>query len=487
MTLRRFLPGALLSVLLAGLVPLCWSAQSPSPNGKIATRVLADTASGGTTEALIVLTQQADLSPAYTMQTRLEKGSFVVNALRTVASRTQGPILSLLQQRGIPYQSFYIVNMIKVTGDRNLMEELANREDVARIDANPRVHNAVPSADSMNLENQPQGIEWNVTRVKAPDVWALGYHGEGLVVAGADTGVQWDHPALKNHYRGWDGQQVNHDYNWHDATSQHLQSPADPHGHGTFTVSEMVGDDGQGNQVGVAPGAKWIACRNMDAGGNGTPSQYTECFQFLIAPYPVNGNPSQGDPTKAPDSINNSWECPPSEGCSTTTLYDIVNAVRAAGIYNVMAAGNSGPSCSTIMYPPALYEASIDVGALDSSNQAASFSSRGPVTADGSNRTKPNLAAPGVGIRGAVPGNGYSSGWSGTSMAAPHVAGGLALLWQAKPALIGNIDKTELTMEMNTQHLKSNTAYGFCRGPSVLQDNTFGFGLLNLLQAVQSQ
>src|SRR5208283_2631216 len=103
--------GALLSVLLAGLVPLCWSAQSPSPNGKIATRVLAETASGGTTEALIVLTQQADLSPAYTMQTKLEKGSFVVNSLRTVASRTQGPILSLLQQRGVPYQSFYIVNM----------------------------------------------------------------------------------------------------------------------------------------------------------------------------------------------------------------------------------------------------------------------------------------------------------------------------------------------------------------------------------------
>jgi subtilisin family serine protease len=373
--------------------------------------------------------------------------------------------------------------MIKVTGDRNLMEELAARADVARIDANPTIHNPLPTAQGTDTTLQPTGVEWNVQRVKAPDVWALGFHGEGLVVSGADTGVQWDHPALKNQYRGWDGHQANHDYNWHDATPDHSPVPIDPHGHGTFTVSEMVGDDGLGNQVGVAPGAKWIACRNMDAGGNGTPAQYTECFQFLIAPYPISGG--QGDPSKAPDSINNSWECPPSEGCSTFTLQTIVDAVRAAGIFPAMAAGNSGSSCSSIQYPPAIYASSVDVGALDSSNNIAGFSSRGPVIADGSNRTKPDLSAPGVNIRGAVPGGGYSSGWSGTSMAAPHVAGGLALLWQAKPNLDGNIDATELKMEQTAQHLTDVQASGYCRGPSFLKDNTFGYGLLNLLRAVQ--
>ncbi len=332
---------------------------------------------------------------------------------------------------------------------------------------------------------QPSGVEWNVQKVKAPDVWALGFHGEGRVVAGADTGVQWDHPALKSHYRGWDGHNVNHDYNWHDATSQHSPVPIDPHGHGTFTASEMVGDDGQGNQVGVAPGARWIACRNMDAGGNGNPAQYTECFQFLIAPYPVGGDPTQGDPTKAPDSINNSWTCPPSEGCSAGTLQSIVDAVRAAGIFPAMAAGNSGPNCSSISDPPAIYASSVDVGALDSNDNIASFGSRGPVTADSSNRTKPNLSAPGVSIRGAVPGGGYSSGWSGTSMAAPHVAGGLALLWQAKPSLVGNIDQSELKMEQTAQHLTDIQASGYCRGPSFRQDNTFGYGLLDLLNAVQ--
>ena len=362
MITRRFLLGALFMVLLAGLVSPGWSTQTGDSNNKIASRVLSDTANGAATEALVVLTEQADLSAAYTMQTKQEKGTFVVNSLRTVANRTQGPILSLLKQRGIPYQSFYIVNMIKVTGDRNLMEELAARSDVAHIDANPLVKTALPNPDGKISADEAQGIEWNVSRVKAPDVWALGYTGTGRVVAGADTGVQWDHPALKNHYRGWDGQKADHDYNWHDAVQQ-SSSPMDPHGHGTFTVSEMVGDDGNGNQIGVAPGAKWIACRNMDSGGNGKPAWYTECFQFLIAPYPIGGDPSQGDPTKAPDSINNSWECPPSEGCSTGTLQTIVDAVRAAGIFPAMAAGNSGPQCSTIMYPPAIYASSVDVGA----------------------------------------------------------------------------------------------------------------------------
>ena len=472
----------LTALLTTALAALSW-AQPGDPSSKIASRVLSETANGGSTEALVVLTRQADLFPANLMITKSQKGRFVVNALRATANATQGPILNLLRQRGIPYQSFFIVNMIKVTGDRSLMETLASRDDVASIDANPMVHTALPSPTGHDSTLSP-GIEWNIQRVHAPDVWALGYRGEGLVVAGADTGVQWDHPALKNQYRGWNGQQANHDYNWDDAVD-HTTSPNDPHGHGTFTVSEMVGDDGQGNQIGVAPGAQWIACRNMDSGGNGMPSWYTECFQFLIAPWPIN-QPDQGDPSKAPDSVNNSWICPPSEGCNFSTLQSIVDAVRAAGIYPVMAAGNDGPACSTIDDPPAIYASSVTVAATDSGNNIASFSSRGPVTVDGSHRTKPDLSAPGVGIRGAVPGSGYQGGWEGTSMAAPHVAGGLALLWQARPSLDGDITATESVMEHAAMHLVSRQATGVCRGPTSFQDNTSGWGLLNLLTAVQS-
>ncbi|MBI4771565.1 MAG: S8 family serine peptidase, partial [Chloroflexi bacterium] len=265
--------------------------------------------------------------------------------------------------------------------------------------------------------------------------------------------------------------------------SQHSPTPVDPHGHGTFTTSQMVGDDGGANQVGVAPGAKWIGCRNMDTGGNGTPATYTECFEWLIAPYPIGGDPGQGDPSLAPDSINNSWGCPASEGCSTDTLKAIVEAVRAAGIFPAVAAGNSGSSCGSVYDPPAIYDASVSVGATTSSDAIAGFSSRGPVTRDGSNRLKPDISAPGQSIRGAVPGGGYQSGWSGTSMATPHVAGGVALVWQAQPRLVGNIDWTENLFELTAVHKRSSQD---CppeprRG---VPNNTFGWGILDLYAAV---
>jgi serine protease AprX len=481
---RRFLYRVVLISLLAGVVTLGGSAWAINAADKVAPRVMAETANGGATEALVVLAEQADLSPAATLHSKLEKGRFAVNALRAVAARTQAPLRAFLERRGVPYQSFYILNMIKVAGDRALMQELAARPDVKQIDANPHVRTALPVQTGVDSKaDSPEGVEWNVSRVRAPRVWAMGFRGEGRVVAGADTGVQWDHPALKSHYRGWDGSKVNHDYNWHDATSQHSPTPIDPHGHGTFTVSQMVGDDGAGNQVGVAPGAQWIACRNMDASGTGSPSTYTECFEFLIAPYPV-GDPGGGDPSLAPDSINNSWVCPASEGCSANTLKAIVDSVRAAGIFPAMAAGNSGSGCSSVSDPPAIYDSAVSVGATNSANQISSFSSRGPVTVDGSNRLKPDLSAPGENIRGAVPGGGYQSGWSGTSMATPHVAGGIALLWQAKPTLVGNINATERTLGRSAHHMTSTQNCGGS-GQNV-PNNVFGWGILDLLHAVQA-
>ncbi|MBI5292614.1 MAG: S8 family serine peptidase [Chloroflexi bacterium] len=471
--------------LLGTLVSLSGPTLTRAASGKIAQRVLDDTANGGPTEALVVLTEQADLSAAAALATKEEKGRFVFNALRDAAARAQAPLLAWLDARGVPHQSFYIVNMIKVTGDRALMQELADRADVERIEANPAVRASLPAPTGVDTAgNAPRAVEWNVARVKAPDVWALGYTGAGRVVAGADTGVDWTHPALKTHYRGWNGTAADHNYNWHDATAAHSTTPVDPQAHGTFTVSQMVGDDGAGNQVGVAPGAKWIGCRNMDAGGVGSPATYTECFEWLMAPYPIGGNPSQGDPSKAPDSINNSWGCPSSEGCSVNTLKAVVEAVRAAGIFPAVAAGNSGSRCSTISDPPGLYDDAVTVGATTNSNAIASFSSRGPITQDGSNRIKPDISAPGQSIRGAVPGTGYQSGWSGTSMATPHVAGAVALVWQARPSLAGNVDATEALFTSTATHKRSSQTCGGRSGRRI-PNNTFGYGILNILAAAQ--
>ncbi len=163
----------------------------------------------------------------------------------------------------------------------------------------------------------PETIEPGVNYTHAPAVWALGYTGQGIVIAGADTGIRWTHNALKPHYRGWDGTVANHNFNWHDSIHNSVSNPCgndspqpcDDFFHGTHTIATAIGDDGAGNQVGMAPGAKWIGCRNMDV-GNGTPARYIECMEFFLAPYPVGGVPAQGDPSLAPDITTNSWACP---------------------------------------------------------------------------------------------------------------------------------------------------------------------------------
>jgi serine protease AprX len=473
-----------------------FAADTAAP-AKIAPRLASETALGGSSEALIVFAEQADLSGAANLPTKLEKGIYVYNALRAVAERTQAPMRKMLQDRGIPYESYYGVNMIKITASRNLLYELAGHDEVMRIDANPHVRSSIPvpnlsTPTGPNVSKQSQmtqqvtgTIEWNVARVNAPQVWAMGFHGEGMVIANADTGVQWDHVSLKSHYRGWNGTTVNHNYNWYDATSDHSPTPVDPQFHGTFTMSEMVGDDGLGNQVGVAPGAKFIACRNMDKHGVGSPAQYIACFQFLIAPYPI-GHPELANPAMAPDVINNSWDCPASEGCSLTTLQAIENAVTAAGIFQSAAAGNYGPNCSTVSTTPAIYTSGVGVGATDSYNNIARFSSRGPVTVDGSKRLKPEIVAPGLNIRAAIPyQNMYQNYWSGTSMAAPHVAAGVALLWQARPSFKGQIAATTTQLTKTALPMTSTQSCGSFAGTAV-PNAVFGYGLLNILKAVQT-
>jgi subtilisin family serine protease len=489
----RFLFAMLIAAVCSLAVPAVHAQASPSAAlAKIEPHLAAVIAPGGNSDALIVLSEQADLSGADNLSTKLEKGQYVYAKLRDIAERTQAPLRKRLDEMGIPYESFYSVNMIKVNASRDQLYEIAGRDEVERVEANPQVKSAnVPTSATLstlaalNISTPTTGITWNISKINAPQVWSRGITGRGIVVASADTGVMWNHPALQSHYRGWNGTSVNHNYNWFDGTSAHSLTPVDPQSHGTFTASEMVGDDGHGNQVGVAPGAKWIACRNMNASGVGSPASYTACFDWLLAPYPT-GHPQQANPALAPDIINNSWDCPPTEGCSVNTLLAIVNAVRASGIFVVVAAGNSGPSCSSVNVPPAIYASSVSVGATDSSNNIALFSSRGPVIADNSRRLKPELVAPGQYITGAIPHSPwYQNYWSGTSMAAPEVSGAVALLWQAKPGLIGNISRTESYLTQNATPLTSTQSCGSFHGSSV-PNAVFGYGLLNILRTVQA-
>src|SRR6266540_2818909 len=468
--------------------------QGGSPNQsvagqKIAPWVTEHTANGQQAEFFVVLADQADLSPAAALPTKAEKGRFVLDALRNKAQTTQGPILQWLRERSVEYQSFYIVNGILVKGSREIAEALASRPDVARVEGNPVIHNPLPEAVEEPLQPQvPVTVEPGITYTHAPDVWALGFTGQQIVVASADTGVRWTHNALKPHYRGWDGVVADHDYNWHDSIHNSVGNPCgndspfpcDDYFHGSHTTGTAIGDDGMGNQIGMAPGAKWIGCRNMDD-GVGTPARYIECMEWFLAPYPIGGG--QGDPTKAPDITINSWGCPTSEGCSVNTLQAAVEGQAAAGIMMVVAAGNSGSNCSTVTDPPSFYAASYTVGALNTGTDTiAFFSSRGPVTIDGSGRIKPDITAPGTGTRSAWNSCDSCYGFAdGTSMATPHIAGAMALLWSAIPSLQNQIDASRAALN-DTAVQMASTLCGTAGPPN----NVYGWGQVDILAAVTS-
>jgi len=464
--------------------------------GKIAPWVMEHTANGQRAEFFVLLADQADLSPAANLPTKTEKGRFVYQTLLEKAQSTQGPILQWLRERKIENQSFYIVNAILVKGDRQLAETLAARPDVARIEGNPVIHNDLPQRGPVEQSplvpralGAPATIEPGVSYIHAPDVWALGFKGETIVVASADTGVRWTHNALKPHYRGWDGVNANHNFNWHDSIHDSVgnpcgndtQEPCDDFFHGSHTTGTAIGDDGGTNQIGVAPGAKWIGCRNMDQ-GNGTPARYIECMEFFLAPYPLNCTPNEGDPTKAPDITINSWSCPVSEGCVVgDELQAAVEAQEAAGIMMVAAAQNAGPSCSTVTDPPGIYAAAYSVGALTTSTDTiAGFSSRGPVTRDQSNRTKPDITAPGTDTRSCD--NSCDSCYtfaSGTSMATPHIAGAMALLWSAIPSLQNQIQASRDALDSTTVQIQDAS----CGNPTP-PNNVYGWGRVNIATAV---
>ncbi len=438
--------------------------------------------------------------PPLASKLRTVDASGAVQNRQRAALRSQSRLQSLLDARKVESRPFWIVNAIWARIPRADLERYAELPEVVQIAANPHVR-GLGQGDGFSWLQEPTtpeapkviaAVEGNITAVKAPQVWALSNAGQGAVVSGADTGYQWDHPALKRQYRGWNGTTANHNYNWHDAIHDSVgnpcgndsPAPCDDNQHGTHTMGTMVGDDGAANQIGVAPGARWIGCRNMNA-GDGTPARYIECIQWATAPTNLSGN--LPDPSMAPDSINNSWGCPTSEGCTTSNfnlISDAIHAARQAGVLFVASAGNSGSACSTVSDPPAIFAESFAVAATNNAGTVTSFSSRGPVTVDGSGRLKPDIAAPGSAVRSSIPGNSYSS-LSGTSMAGPHVAGAVALLIGANPSLRGQPAQLQAALYNSAIARTSAQNCGSFMG-SVVPNAVYGKGSLDVLAAVSS-
>ena len=503
MTDWRMARGLLLALLLLAIALLLPGLASQAGQVRVHPAVWDALQDGGEAEVLVVLARQADVGDTRFLPTKETRGRAVYEALRTTAREDQRALRAFLEARQIEFRSFYIVNALQVSVDGQLLRALAARPEVDRILPNPSVK-GLPDLPLQSLASRAvQGIEPNLQRVHADDVWALGYTGQGIVVAGQDTGYDWDHPALIRQYRGWDGDTPDHDYNWHDAIHENdphtapgnpcgfdSPEPCDDHAssHGTHTMGIMLGDDGQGSQIGMAPGAQWIGCRNMEQGW-GTPASYIECFEFFLAPYPLGGDPElDGDPARAPHAVNNSWTCPPEEGCDASQvalMQDAVQALRQAGILVVAAAGNYGPSCGTVKYPPAFYPQSFAIGNFDyRTDTMHSLSSRGPATYGGIPTLKPDLSAPGVGILSSVR-DGFYSWLSGTSMAAPHVAGAMALLLSAAPGYSGHVDAVEHLLMTTAEPMTTTETCGG-DGPADVPNHTWGWGILDVLAATEA-
>lgn len=402
-----------------------------SSAAKVDRGLLAALAAGTTDRFVVQFAAGTNLSGAAKIKDRTKKGAFVLDSLRRTAAKSQAGARALVAKtKGARADSFWLSNVMIVHGDAALAKKLAGVAGVAAIRPEKVYPVVKPVPTAVIIEALDP--EWGVDKVRAPEVWADGITGQGIVVANIDTGVQYDHEALVAQYRGnnLDGS-FSHDFNWWDPTGVCGDTPCDNAGHGTHTMGTIVGGDLDGPlpDIGVAPGARWIAAKGCEDFGC-TEGSLLSSGQFVLAPTDLNGD--NANPALRPDVVSNSWG---SDDPNDTFYLATVQAWRAAGIIPVFAAGNAGPGCSSAGTPGNLTEV-ISVGATDDSDQIADFSSRGPSPTD---KLSPNLSAPGVNVISSVPGNGYDA-FSGTSMATPHTAGAIALMLSAKPVLAGNFD-----------------------------------------------
>ncbi|MFD7023356.1 S8 family serine peptidase [Promicromonospora sukumoe] len=412
-----------------------------------------------------------DLAPAKAIADWDERGQYVYDALTSTAKKSQAGVVAQLEAVDADYETFWISNAILVEGGtQELAEQVAASREVEQVHERFAAQPIEPVERKAATKRAPLATEWGLDAIGAPDVWDQGYTGEGITVANIDSGVDVEHPALLEHYRGYLGADgLSNDYNWFDAGGFCDGAPCDGDAHGTHVMGTMVGDDGEGNQVGVAPGADWIAangcasCSDADLLASG---------QWILAPTRADG--SDPDPSQRPHVVNNSWgqQAP---GAIDDFMSEEIAAWEAAGIFGAWAAGNAGEAGCQSTSSPGANVATYAAGAFGESGEIAEFSSRGP-GADGV--TKPNLSAPGDNVRSSVPGGDYAE-FSGTSMASPHLAGAVALLWSAAPVLVGDIEGTQALLDQTAVDVADDSC-----GGTPADNNVWGEGKLDVAALV---
>lgn len=407
--------------------------------------------SGDEIPVIIQLADRVDHRP-FALRDRRLRSNRLQRALKTKADQTQPPLRQQLERLGARKQrQLWLINSIATSIPVWAIDELARNPAVGRIQYDAIV--------PLGVTNKSAAVStaWNLSAIHVEEVWALGQTGSGVVVANMDTGVDPSHPDLAGKWRGGSN-------SWFDPYLQH-STPYDFSGHGTQTMGLIVGGATSGTAIGVAPDARWIATKIYNDAGQGTLSNIHLAFQWLMDP---DGNPATID---APDVVNASWGLAGGAiGSCNLEFNEDVHALNTAGIAVVFSGGNDGPADATSV-SPANNPDGYSAGAVDQALAVASQSSRGASGCDGT--IFPRLAAPGVNVVssdlsfGGLP---IYASVSGTSFAAPHVAGSMALLAAAFPA--ATVAELEAALTATANDLGAAGA-----------DNMFGYGLTNALAA----
>lgn len=488
--ISRVLPVNWLSLTLA--VVLGTAARAGSIDPRVREQLASQSPSAQIT-VVFALEQQADiptLDRALKAQhaTRRERHRRVVEALQSVAKESQGPILAAIDAwsaRGeiSRFAPYWISNVVVVRGTRAAIETLAGRTDVRAVEPELRVSPVEPVnrrlAGVRDGGARGIGVTPGVQAINAPRVWReLGYNGAGTIVANLDTGVDGNHPALHDGWRGNHGHPSQEC--WLDVLGTHTTYPNDDtNGHGTHVMGTLAGlGAATHDTISVAWGAQWIGTNALrQSVGPAFDFDIIMCFQWFADP---DGDPATVD--DVPDVVQNSWgvnEYLGYDDCDTRWLPFITNC-EAGGTVLTWSAGGDGPAAGTIRTPAELAvtpNQCFSVGTVDASNYGfpypiASFSSRGPTGCDVPTtlKIKPEVVAPGVDVYSSVPGAGYQV-WSGSAMAGPHVAGVVALLRSADPDI--DVDSIkEILMETARDE-----------GPAG-EDNAYGWGVIDAYAAM---
>lgn len=446
-------------------------------------RAMQNTSSEEYIKGIIFLRDQVDVlaldQELYRIKATPEHRAYtVITTLEEKAANTQRNLLKYLANRSndrsvFTYKNFWVVNAIAIEAKRSVFEELSTSMELAAMDLDAPTYLDRPfNVIEANEKEGKEAVEPGLRIINAHLLWQMGITGAGTIVMGEDTGVRHTHVAIASR---WRGNFAPANQAWLDPAGG-TTTPSDCDGHGTHTMGTMTGLSPSGDTIGVAPGAQWIAAKTI-CSGNST-SNHMAAFQWAMNP---DGNPSTV--TDMPASINNSWYDPGTVNQCAGQYVTMFNSVEAAGIAICFSAGNSGPNPSTITMPKNINTNEVNVFAMaaisgasylgGSNDPIASFSSRGPSTCGGTGSLliKPEVSAPGVGVRSAYGSgdNSYSS-LDGTSMASPHVAGAIALLKSAFPSLTGHQIKMALY----------NTARDL---GTPGEDNNYGKGLIDVFAA----